>query len=102
TPAAAEAGPYTATITTPCHADNLNTPRVGHPAKVKFRVTTAGNARPRGVVIFDSVRARSGAFVREFTRRVYVGQDWQKYELGTLPRGNYVVHVFFDTRPANS
>ena len=102
TTAAAEAGPYTGTIDTTCHADNLNTPRVGHPARVKFRATTAGNARPRGVVIFDYQRARSGAFVKEFTRRGYVGQDWQKYELGALPRGTYIVHVLFDTSPRNS
>jgi hypothetical protein len=92
----AQADPYPGTVNTTCHADNLNNPRVGNPARVKFRVGTSGNARPRGVVNFEYTRARSGAFVRGYQRR-YDGSGWERYAFRGVPRGRYVVRVFFTT-----
>ena len=98
--AAADHG-YPPHINTRCIADNLNNPRVGNPAKVAFRVRHNSNATPRGVVNFEYMRARSGAFVRGYERS-YVGQGWDRYSFRNLPRGKYRVRVFFDARPHRS
>jgi uncharacterized protein (DUF58 family) len=93
--------PYTGCVDTRCHADNLNNPRVGNPAKVRFRVGTPdGNGRPSGKVFFDYERAGSGHFVKEYVRRGYKGNSWDRYAFHNLPRGEYVVRVFFDARGA--
>jgi uncharacterized protein (DUF58 family) len=99
--ASAACDSYTGCADTRCHADNLNNPRVGNPARVRFRVGTPdGNGRPSGKVFFDYERAGSGHFVKEYVRRGYKGNSWDKYAFHNLPRGKYVVKVFFDPRGA--
>lgn len=97
----ATADPYPGSVNTNCHADDRNSPRVGDPAKVRFRVGTDGNGAARGRVFFDYERRSNGAFVKEFVRS-YDGPGWENYEFHGLPRGDYRVRVFFDSRPAGS
>jgi hypothetical protein len=94
--AAQAACPYTGCIDTTCHADNINNPRVGNPAKVKFRVGTAGNGAARGPVSFVYKRVSNGNTVGSYTRS-YTGPGWERYAFGSLPRGKYVVRVHFNS-----
>jgi hypothetical protein len=96
--AAADHG-YGPHANTRCFADALNNPRVGNPARVRFRVGTFGNGRARGVVSFKYERRFSGFVVKQFNRR-YRGSDWEKYAFRGIPRGKYVVRVFFDSNSA--
>jgi len=98
---AAEAGPYTGTVDTQAHADNLNNPRVGQPARVQFRVTTDGNGGAGGEVTFAYQRVRSGNVVAKY-RRDYDGPGWDQYAFRGLPRGRYNVRVFFNSQPRSS
>ena len=97
----AAADPYPGTINTRCHADNLNNPRVGNPARVKFRAGTGGNGAPRGDVYFRYERVSSGRIEAQY-RKSYVGTGWDRYSFSGLPRGKYVVRVRFDSRGENS
>jgi len=97
----ASADPYPGTINTACHADNLNNPRVGNPAKVRFRVGTDGNGAARGTVTFEYERRSSEFVVKQYERR-YDGPDAEKYAFYSIPRGKYVVRVFFNSRPGDS
>ncbi len=93
--------PYTGCIDTRCHADNLNNPRVGNPARVKFRVGTDGNGAPRGDAYFRYERVSSGRVEAQF-RKSYSGTSWERYAFSGIPRGKYVVRVKFDSRGDNS
>ena len=98
---AAEAScPYTGCIDTTCHADNLNNPRVGNPARVRFRVGTGGNGAARGDVLFSYERP-SGLIEAQYHKR-YVGPGWDRYAFSGIPRGKYIVRVRFNSRPDNS
>ena len=102
TGAAQAACPYTNCIDTTAHANNLNNPQVGKPARVKFRVSTAGNGDPRGVVTFTYQRAGNGQVEGRFRRAYDGGPGWDRYAFRGLPQGKYVVRVFFNSMPANS
>lgn len=99
--APSDAAPYPGTIDTNCSAEALNNPRVGNPAKVEFRVTTGGNGSARGLATFSYERKSSGIVVDEFTRH-YRGPAPEKYAFDGLPRGHYVVRVFFNSKPGDS
>ena len=99
--AAQAACPYTGCIDTTCRADNLNNPEVGHPARVRFRVSTDGNGGASGAVSFVYKRLSNGVVEGQYTRR-YNGPGWDQYSFNGLPRGKYVVRVHFNSQPANS
>lgn len=101
---AADAGTpsYPNTVPTTCRADNLNNPRVGQAAKVKFKATPSnGSGDPKGLVTFDYQKKNSKTITKEYTVR-YVGPDYQKYAFKGIPAGRYKVIVHFDSRPKAS
>jgi len=98
----AQAAPeYPGVINTTCHAKAANNPRVGHPARVAFQVTTNGNGGADGAVSFVYKRVNNrtteGTYVRKYT-----GPGWERYAFNNLPRGEYVVRVHFNSQPRNS
>ena len=94
-------GPYPGTVDTTCVAHALNSPRAGHPARVAFKVRTGGNGAAHGQVTFSYQRKSNHVVVDQFVRR-YQGPGRTKYRFDGIPRGKYVVRVFFDSRPSDS
>ena len=101
TTTAANSAPYPGTINTVAEGHHLNAPRVGHAAKVEFRVKTGGNGAAHGVVHFSYVRRSNHVVVDQFDRR-YRGPGYTKYAFRGIPRGRYTVRVFFNSKPVNS
>lgn len=93
--------PYPGSVPTDCDAQRLNNPRVGNPARARLRVQTGGNGATRGKAFFAYERQRNGVVVDEFRRR-YDGPGWTKFRFDGLPRGRYIVRVFFNSRPGDS
>ncbi|QZY28777.1 hypothetical protein [Nocardioides coralli] len=86
-------------MSTTCTGQAINSPRVGAPAKVKLRVDPG---EPQGWATFTYERARNGLIVAEHRRR-YNGPGWNKYSFRKkLPRGNYIVRVWFNSTPRDS
>lgn len=93
--------PYPGVIDTTCHAHAANNPRVGHPARVEFQVSTNGNGGADGAVSFVYKRVSNGTTEGKYVRS-YTGPGWERYAFNGLPRGEYIVRAHFNSQPRNS
>ena len=96
----AEAALEAGTIETGCHADNLNNPRVGNPARITFRVGTNGNGQTRGKVFIRYERVSDAHIERQYTF-IYTSPAWEEHA-SPVPRGKYDVQVFFNAWPRDT
>lgn len=93
---------YPGSVDTTCFAEALNNPRVGNAAKASFRVGTGGNGEADGIVNFTYERTKNGVVTEEFTRQYNGSQGKVKFAFDGIPRGKYVVRVFFNSKPVDS
>lgn len=96
---ASAACPYSGCIDT---ATRINAPEEverGDRARICLRITSEGNARPRGTVVLTVVRSK-GEF--KFTDAKVYNEDRECFRTPRLTkRGNYVIKARFERKPGS-
>ena len=95
----ATAAPYTGTVPTSTRIDAPNTVKINRRATVGVKVTSNGNAEPKGRVTISVTRALGG--YRFTDNRAYTGSRINFTTTKLRKLGKYIVRVKFDRKPGS-
>ena len=95
----ATAAPYTGTVATSTRIDAPNTVKVNRRATIGVKVTSDGNAEPKGRVTISVTRALGGYRVTD--NRAYTGSRINFTTTKLRKLGKYIVRVKFDRKPGS-
>lgn len=90
--------PYGGCFATSTRIDTPEGVTRGERARIRVKVTSAGNGAPQGQVTITVRRRTGGYFFRD--SKNYDG-GWVRFRTTRLPRGKFIVRAAFDRQPGS-